>query len=51
MLKINKFILSFFTGEHKVMEMIRKFGADEGSDYKVGSRRHCMYGLDADLIM
>lgn len=36
-------------GEHKVMDMIRDIQSSEG--YKLGSLRHCMYGLDADLIM
>ena len=37
-------------GEHKVMDMIR---ADKANDptYTPGKHRHCMYGLDADLIM
>ena len=37
-------------GEHKVMDMFR---ADKESDpdYKPGKLKHCMYGLDADLIM
>ena len=44
-------------GEHKVMDMIRKHKAEEielaisDPDYLVGKKRHCMYGLDADLIM
>ena len=38
-------------GEHKVMDMIRTIVKSEGSNYKRGSKRHCMYGLDADLIM
>jgi 5'-3' exonuclease len=37
-------------GEHKVMDMIRSLQKDQ-PDYKVGKFRHCMYGLDADLIM
>ena len=37
-------------GEHKVMDMIRK-ERDEDPDYERGKYRHCMYGLDADLIM
>ena len=37
-------------GEHKVMDMIRR-ERDEDEDYKPGKYRHCMYGLDADLIM
>lgn len=37
-------------GEHKVMDMIRKIKADD-PDYSPGKLRHCMYGLDADLIM
>lgn len=36
-------------GEHKVMDLIRTF-VDE-PNYKIGSLKHCMYGLDADLIM
>ena len=44
-------------GEHKVMDMIRKIRADERErheidpTFKPGRQRHCMYGLDADLIM
>jgi len=37
-------------GEHKVMDMIRK-ERDEDPNYEPGKYRHCMYGLDADLIM
>ena len=37
-------------GEHKVMDMIRSIQTED-PDYQVGSLRHCMYGLDADLIM
>lgn len=36
-------------GEHKVMDMIRLIQSE--SNYKLGSLKHCMYGLDADLIM
>ena len=38
-------------GEHKVMDMIRADRAEAGESYKPGALRHCMYGLDADLIM
>ena len=37
-------------GEHKVMDMIRAEKAKD-PDYSPGKLRHCMYGLDADLIM
>ena len=37
-------------GEHKVMDMFREDKAAD-PDYSPGKRRHCMYGLDADLIM
>jgi 5'-3' exoribonuclease 1 len=37
-------------GEHKVMDMIRKERAED-PDYIPGKFKHCMYGLDADLIM
>jgi 5'-3' exoribonuclease 1 len=37
-------------GEHKVMDMIRRIIATDPT-YKAGKLRHCMYGLDADLIM
>ncbi len=38
-------------GEHKVMDMIRAERAAQGETYRPGQLRHCMYGLDADLIM
>ena len=37
-------------GEHKIMDMIRKEKAND-PNYKQGEYKHCMYGLDADLIM
>lgn len=37
-------------GEHKVMDMIREEQAAD-PNYQHGQWRHCMYGLDADLIM
>ena len=44
-------------GEHKVMDMIRKIQEEEKELAKLDPtfepkrKRHCMYGLDADLIM
>lgn len=37
-------------GEHKVMDMIREMQTSD-PNYQLGQWRHCMYGLDADLIM
>ncbi len=44
-------------GEHKVMDMIRKIQEEEQElakldpSFETKRKRHCMYGLDADLIM
>ena len=44
-------------GEHKVMDMIRKIQKEEKElaeldpTFEPKQKRHCMYGLDADLIM
>lgn len=38
-------------GEHKIMDFIRAEKAALGDSYRPGQLRHCMYGLDADLIM
>jgi len=37
-------------GEHKIMDMIRREKAED-PNYFPGKYKHCMYGLDADLIM
>eukprot|EP00981_Chlorochromonas_danica_P006760 scaffold1490_cov162-Ochromonas_danica.AAC.6 len=38
-------------GEHKAMDFIRSLADHDADYYQPGQRRHCIYGLDADLIM